>query len=57
MLEDGVASDILSGNLGMSKGMIYEAIVAESLYKRGGQLFYFVKNTGLKLDFVINLKG
>ena len=43
MLEDGVASDILSGNLGMSKGMIYEAIVAESLYKRGGQLFYFAK--------------
>lgn len=57
MLEDGVASDILSGNLGMSKGMIYEAIVAESLYKRGGQLFYFAKNTGLKLDFVINLNG
>lgn len=57
MLEDGVASDILSGNLGMSKGMIYEAIVAECLYKRGGQLFYFAKNTGLKLDFVINLKG
>ena len=57
MLEDGVASDILSGNLGMSKGMIYEAIVAESLYKRGGQLFYFAKNTGLELDFVINLNG
>ena len=41
----------------MSKGMIYEAIVAECLYKRGGQLFYFAKNTGLELDFVINLNG
>ena len=57
MLEDGVTDAILSRNLGMSKGMIYEAFVADSLYKRGGSLYYFAKNTGLKLDFVINIKG
>ena len=57
MLEDGVTDAILSRNLGMSKGMIYEALVADSLYKRGGSLYYFAKNTGLELDFVINIKG
>ncbi len=57
MLEDGVTDAILSGNLGMGKGMIYEALVAEALHKRGGSVFYFAKETGLELDFVINFNG
>lgn len=57
MLEDGVTDAIMSKNLGMSKGMLYEALVAESLYKRGGNLYYFRKDTGLELDFVVNIKG
>lgn len=36
---------------------MYEALVADALHKRGGQLFYFAKETGLELDFVINLDG
>lgn len=57
MLEDGTTDAILSGNLGMGKGMLYEALVADVLYKRGGKMFYFAKESGLKLDFVINYQG
>lgn len=57
MLEDGVTDAIMSGELGMGKGMIYEGLVAEALHKRGGNLFYFSKDTGLELDFVINVEG
>lgn len=57
MLEDGTTSAILSGNLGMGKGMIYEALIADALYKRGGRMFYFSKESGLELDFVINYLG
>ena len=37
--------------------MIYEALIADALYKRGGRLFYFSKESGLELDFVINYHG
>ncbi|MBR7019713.1 MAG: ATP-binding protein [Lachnospiraceae bacterium] len=57
MLEDGTTDAILSGALGMGKGMLYEELIAEALYKRGGKMFYFSKNGGLELDFVINYRG
>ena len=57
MLEDGTTDAILSGALGMGKGMLYEALIADALYKRGGRLFYFAKESGLELDFVINYFG
>ena len=57
MLEDGTTDAILSGALGMGKGMLYEALIADALYKRGGRLFYFAKESGLELDFVINYMG
>ncbi len=57
MLEDGATDAVLSGELGMGKGMLYESLVADALYKRGGRCFYFAKESGLKLDFVINYHG
>ena len=57
MLEDGTTDAILSGTLGMGKGMLYEALIADALYKRGGKLYYFAKESGLELDFVINYAG
>lgn len=57
MLEDGTTDAILSGALGMGKGMLYEALIADALYKRGGRLFYYAKESGLELDFVINYIG
>ncbi len=53
----GATDAILSGSLGMGKGMLYEALIADALYKRGGRLFYFAKESGLELDFVINYIG
>lgn len=57
MLEDGTTDALLSGNLGMGKGMLYEALIADALYKRGGRLFYFARESRLELDFVINYLG
>ena len=57
MLEEGVVSALFEGEMGFGKGMFYEAVVAEALYKRGGRSFYFAKDTGLELDFVVNLEG
>ena len=57
MLEDGTTDAILSGSLGMGKGMLYEALVADALYKRGGRFFYYSKESRLELDFVINYQG
>ncbi len=57
LLEDGATDAIIAGNLGMGKGMVYEALVADALHKRGGNLFYFAKETGLELDFVVNIEG
>jgi len=57
MLEDGTTDAIISGSLGMGKGMLYEELIADALYKRGGKMFYYAKDSGLELDFVINYHG
>ena len=57
MLEDGTTDAVLSGDLGMGKGMLYEALIADALYKRGGKLFYYARESRLELDFVINYLG
>lgn len=48
---------VLQGHLGMNKGALYEAIVSESLYKADVPLYYFKKNSGLEVDFVISYDG
>ena len=48
---------MLEGNLGQGKGALYESIVFDSLYKANIETFYFAKNTGLEIDFVICYKG
>ena len=52
MLGRGVASDILAGNLGYSKGAIYENIIADAFSKMDRKLYYFHKDSGLEVDFV-----
>ena len=53
MLEDGVAKDILNGNLGIYKGAIYENIIADIFTKSGKKLYYFEYNSQLEIDFFI----
>ena len=55
MLEEGSAGRILSGELGMYKGAIYENIVADAFSKSGRSLFYFHKESGLEIDFITPL--
>ncbi len=48
---------IKNGELGFSKGALYEAIVFDSLYKAGIPVYYFAKDTGLEVDFVVSYNG
>ena len=55
MLEDDVPFKILSNDLGIGKGMIYENFVADSLHKLNKPMYYFSKDSGLEIDFVSTL--
>ena len=57
MLEDGTQYDILQGNLYGYKGAIFENLVADIFAKMGRKLYYFHKDSGLEVDFVIRYKG
>lgn len=57
MLEDGTQADILQGSLLGYKGAIFENLVADFFGKMERKLYYFHKNSGLEIDFVIRYKG
>ncbi len=57
MLEDGTQFDILRGNLLGYKGAIYENLVADIFSKMGRKLYYFRKDSGMEIDFVIRYRG
>ena len=57
MLEDGSQFDILQGNLFGYKGAIFEGLIADIFTKMGRKLYYYHKDSGLEVDFVIRYKG
>ena len=57
MLEDGTQYDILQGNLYGYKGAVFENLIADIFSKMGRKLYYFHKDSGLEVDFVIRYKG
>lgn len=57
MLNYGTQIDILKGNLLGYKGAIFENLMADFLCKSGQKLYYFHKESGLELDFLVRLKG
>ena len=57
MLEDGTQYDILQGNLLGYKGAIFENLIADLFAKMGRKLYYFHKDSGLEVDFVIRYQG
>jgi len=57
MLEEGTQNSILNGDLRVYKGAIFENIIADVLSKMGRKLYYFRKDTGLEIDFIIRYKG
>ena len=57
MLEDGTQSSILEGNLLTYNGAILENLVADILCKMGRKLYYYHKEGGVELDFLIRHRG
>ena len=57
MLEAGTAWSILQGDLKGYKGAIFESLAADIFGKMGRKLYYFQKEGGLELDFLIRYKG
>lgn len=57
MLEDGTERDILQGDLFGYKGAIFENLVVDFFIKMKRPLYYFQKDTGLEVDFVMRYKG
>lgn len=57
MLEPGTAWSVLQGDLLGYKGAIYENLAADILSKMGRPLYYFQKEGGLELDFLIRYRG
>lgn len=57
MLDYGTQADILRGNLLGYKGAIFENLMADFLCKSGQKLYYFHRESGLELDFLVRFKG
>lgn len=53
MLEEGTQFDILQGRLYGYKGAIFENLIADIFTKMGRRLYYYRKDSGLEIDFVI----
>ena len=57
MLEDGTQLDIIRGNLFGYKGAIFENLIADIFTKMGRKLYYYRKDSGLEVDFVMRYAG
>ena len=57
MLDYGTQADILKGNLLGYKGAIFENLMADFLCKSSQKLYYFHKDSGLEIDFLVRLDG
>ena len=52
MLDEDTSYNILLGDMGIYKGAIYENIIADTFSKLDKPLYYFSKDSGLKIDFI-----
>ena len=57
MLEEGSQSSILQGDLLSYNGAIKENLIADIFGKMGRKLYYFHKDGGVELDFLMRYKG
>lgn len=57
MLGPGTRADILQGDLGGFKGAIFENLMADTLHKKAQNLYYYQKDSGLELDFLVRING
>lgn len=57
MLEEGTAWSVMQGDMLAYKGAVYENLAADIFGKMGRKLYYFQKEGGLELDFLIRYRG
>ena len=57
MLGKSTYGEIISGNLGIYKGAIFENMIADAFLKMNRNLYYFHKDSGLEIDFVTNYQN
>ena len=57
MLEEGTQSSILQGDMLSYHGAIKENLVADIFGKMGRKLYYYHKDGGVELDFLMRYKG
>lgn len=57
MIDERVDAEILSGNLNIYKGAIYENLFADYLIKNNKPLYYFTRESSLEIDFVMNYES
>ena len=57
MFEEGTQFDVLNNKLYTYKGALFENVVADILSKNGRKLYYYRKDSGLEIDFVIRYKN
>ena len=57
MLGGSTRNDVIQGNLGGFKGAIFENLMADTLHKKEQALYYYRKESGMELDFLIGYKG
>lgn len=53
MLDEDTMNNIILGDIGIYKGVIYENIVADAFIKNRIPLYYFSKDSGLEIDFIL----
>ncbi len=53
MLEEGTQIELLQGKLHSYKGAIFENLLADFFSKNNKSIYYFRKDSGLEIDFVI----
>lgn len=57
MLGDSARADIINGHLDAFKGAIFENLMADTLIKKQQSLYYYHKESGMELDFLIRHNG
>ena len=57
MIDYGTQADILKGKLLGYKGSVFENLMVDFLCKSGQKLYYFHKDSGLELDFLVRFNG
>lgn len=52
-----ILTNIINNNLYIYKGSIYENVILDILFKNNNDIFYYKKNSGLEIDFIMKYEN